>query len=45
MRTLAFWLLDNIPLGRLAPWVFGIAIGRKPVKVSGKSKQEEKCLD
>lgn len=32
MRRVLFWLLDNVPLGRLAPWVFGLAIGRKPHK-------------
>ena len=27
-----FWLVDNVPLGRLAPYVFGLAIGRMPTK-------------
>lgn len=30
MRRLLFWLVDNVPLGRAAPWVFGLAIGRWP---------------
>ena len=32
MRTLLLWLACNIPLGSLAPWVFGLAIGRRPHK-------------
>ena len=35
MNRFLFWLIDNIPLGRLAPYVFGLAIGRKPQKVKG----------
>ena len=27
------WLVWNVPLGKLAPWVFGLAIGEKPEKV------------
>lgn len=27
------WLVDNVPLGRAAPYVFGLAIGRWPRKV------------
>lgn len=27
------WLVWNVPLGKLAPWVFGLAIGAKPEKV------------
>ena len=30
MRTLLFWLVWNVPLGRLAPWVLGLALGRAP---------------
>ena len=32
MRKFAMWLVNNIPLGRLAPYVFGFAIGRMPKK-------------
>jgi len=32
MRNLLFWLVWNIPLGRIAPWLFGLAIGRMPHK-------------
>jgi hypothetical protein len=24
------WLFDNVPLGPLAPWVLGLALGRWP---------------
>lgn len=30
MSGFLFWLIDNVPLGRAAPWVFGLAIGRRP---------------
>ncbi len=32
MRRFLFWLVldSNIKLGRLAPWVFGAAMGRRP---------------
>lgn len=33
MNRFLFWLIDNIPLGRLAPYVFGLAVGKKPQKV------------
>lgn len=33
MNGFLFWLVDNVPLGRLAPWVFGLAIGRLPRRV------------
>ena len=33
MRGFLFWLIDNVPLGPLAPRVFGLAIGRAPRRV------------
>lgn len=33
MRRLLFWIVFNVPLGRLAPWVLGLALGRRPRKV------------
>ena len=33
MTKVLMWLVLNVPLGRLAPWVFGLAIGRRPRKV------------
>ena len=36
IRRFLFWLVFNAPLGKLAPWVFGLAIGSKPVKVEKK---------
>lgn len=33
MRKFAMWLVDNVYLGKLAPYVFGFAIGRMPKKI------------
>lgn len=33
MRGFLFWLVDNVPLGPLAPWVLGLAFGRAPRRV------------
>lgn len=33
MRRIALWLVFNVPLGRLAPHVFGFAVGAKPVRI------------
>lgn len=30
MRQFLFWLIWHVPLGSLAPWVLGLAIGRWP---------------
>lgn len=30
MRRFFMWLVWHVPLGRLAPWVLGLAIGRVP---------------
>jgi hypothetical protein len=30
MRRLLFWLVFNVPLGPLGPWVLGVALGSKP---------------
>lgn len=35
MRNFCMWLFDNVPLGPLAPWVFGLAIGRWPREQKG----------
>lgn len=32
MRKLAMWIIDNIPIGFLAPHVFAFAIGCKKYK-------------
>ena len=32
MRHFLFWLVWHVPLGRFAPWVLGLAIGRVPRK-------------
>ena len=33
MRKFALWLVNNVPLGRLAPYIFGFSIGRMPKRV------------
>lgn len=33
MKRLLLWLVWNIPLCALAPWVLGLAIGRMPMEV------------
>jgi len=30
IRKFLMWLVWNIPLGKAAPWVFGLAIDRMP---------------
>lgn len=30
MRKILIWIVWNLPLGPLAPWVLGLAIGRRP---------------
>lgn len=30
MKRFFMWLVWRVPLGRLAPWVLGLAIGRVP---------------
>jgi len=40
MRSFLFWIIHNIPLGKLAPWVFGLAIGRKPHRIK-ETKNEQ----
>ena len=33
MRRVLLWIVWIVPLGRLAPWLFGLAIGRVPRRV------------
>ena len=35
MRKILFWIVWNIPLGKLAPYVLGLALGRMPQKKEG----------
>ena len=35
MSVILFWIVFNVPLGPLAPYVLGIALGRKPNAVLG----------
>jgi len=30
LRIIAMWIVDNIPCGRLAPYLFGFGISRVP---------------
>jgi hypothetical protein len=39
MSRFLMWLIDNVPMGRLAPYVFGLAIGRWPHKVKKTSNK------
>ena len=32
MRKILFWMIENVPLGRLAPFILGIAMGKMPIK-------------
>jgi hypothetical protein len=34
MKRFAMWLVNNVPLGKLAPYVFGFAIGRMPKRIN-----------
>lgn len=34
MKTIGWWVFDNIPMGKLAPYWFGMLIGRWPHKRS-----------
>lgn len=35
MRKILFWIVKNVPLGRLSPYVLGLAIWRMPKKKKG----------
>lgn len=41
MNKFLLWVVFNIPLGRLAPHVLGLAIGIKPVKTIEKKEGAE----
>ena len=38
MRKFLMWIVWNIPLGKLAPWVFGLAIDSKPERINNENK-------
>ena len=40
MRRIAWWLVAHVPLGPLAPWVMGLAMGRCPNKQERKIRVE-----
>lgn len=33
MSRFLLWLVFNVPLGRLAPYVLGLALGSKPERI------------
>ena len=39
MSRFLFWLIDNVPLGKLGPYVFGLAIGRMPIKCNKENDE------
>lgn len=38
VRSFLFWLVWHVPLGRLAPWVLGLALGSKPQRHEKQSR-------
>lgn len=36
MRQLLFWILWHVPLGPLAPWIMGLALGKMPHKLKSQ---------
>jgi len=41
MNRLLIWIVWNVPCGRLAPWLFGLAIKRKPKRIKNKGRSIE----
>jgi len=41
ISKLALWLIFNVYLGRLAPWVFGLALGRWPHRAKDEMTMAE----
>ena len=39
MRKLLFWIVHNVPLGGLAPYVLGLALGSCPKKVKSENSE------
>lgn len=39
MRGILIWLVWNVPMGRLAPWVMGLALGSKPRRARAEQKR------
>lgn len=37
LRKFLFWLVWNVPLGALAPWVLSLAVGSAAVKVESQA--------
>ncbi len=41
MKRFLIWFVFNVPLGKSAPWIFGLAMGRMPHKVKNSQSKEE----
>lgn len=41
MKTFLFWLLDNVSLGRIAPWILELALKRQPRRVAKKKDTQK----
>ncbi len=41
MKRFLIWLVFNAPLSPLAPWVLGLAIGRRPRRVKETEVQHD----
>lgn len=41
IKKIAMWLFDNVSLGKLTPYVFGLAIGRMPHRINENDQKEK----
>jgi len=41
MRKFLFWVVFNIPLGPLGPWILGLALGHMPYKVPSQGIKDD----
>ena len=39
IQRIVFWMIWNVPLGRLAPHLLGWAMGAKPVRIDKDGKK------
>lgn len=44
-RKIAYWLVWNVPLGDLAPYVFAYSINSKPIKLYNFSSKRTRYMD
>lgn len=45
MTRFLFWLVWNVPLGRFAPWVLGLALGTLPRRIPYPTEGEHHVED